>query len=152
MAQRSAVNVDCGNAARCTATRAPTGGVDELDADAAVLHRIPQVATQRRPRLVSDPTPLAKERSKAGAEPGFYDRRSTRQDLSRWIRDVGHQPGRQVVITVRRGGDGHPDQLGTVDDADGHRLSVATPHPYVSGQGIGTHSPVPSEVTGMQLH
>ncbi len=152
MCQRSRVNVEFGNAARCTSTRSGAlRRVDDLDPEAAVVHRVGEVTRQWRPRLVRDPTTLGEEPSEGGAGPSLDTRVVGGQHATLRIRQSASSRAANASSRSTIGATPIRTRPGILHEADGHDLPVPTPHPNGGGQVLRAQFPVPPEVTRMKL-
>jgi hypothetical protein len=124
---------------------------DHLDPHAGVLHRLREVAAQRRPRLVGVPAGLEQQIPDTCARRRFNVGLPGRQDAALRLGHVLDQLQRQllVLLSVRRGR--QPHQIGSVQQPDGENPAVPAPGPDRRGRRLSTGPPEPAQIPRMQL-
>jgi len=125
---------------------------DHLDPHVRFLHRLREVAAQRRPRLVEVPADLGQQVLDPSAIWGLDGRLSRRQDATLRISHVRNHLLRQPLVALNVWCDRQPQQLGAVQQSDGDDPSGQAPGSDRRGRRLGSELPEPAQVSWMQLH
>lgn len=125
---------------------------DHLDAQVRLLHRLGELAAQRRPRLVALPAPLGQHVLEQSPHRRLDGRLARRQDAALGIGGVGGHLIRQLLIPLHFRGDRHPQQVRAVEEAEREDPAVPAPDAHRACQGVGAEAPEPAEVARVQLH
>ncbi len=146
--QRSAVNIDPSNAARCTSHAVlhavvHCARVDDAHREAAAPRPCQRegVPTQPTARLVAHPSV-----SSTLAHQGAVGR----LDALDRSRNPGNEHVREAAITPERGSDGQP-QRRAVNKSNGSDRPAYMPHPKGIGRRLSAKSPLPPHIPRVQL-